>query len=257
MGQLRKGFRGIVKIDGDILLRVSTVDIQRRQEAIPFLPTYAGTQLRRIWRRGTGKIAGSISFPLTKDKAHLLVPYAVDRTEFYMEVNYYGGQSKLYTGCVVENMSFTCTAGEVVTVQMNISATGVEDVTRTLGYTKGEKLVTWDKCVVDFSSAYSDSILEGFTYNIDNDIKTIHTQKQLLPTFLNPAIQNVSGKFEFYDFELPEVGTLEYSLGFKQVQFAIDTWSTTHDIVFDPTEANPLSADTIMSTVSWARTDDF
>jgi len=257
MGQLRKGFRGIVQIDGNISLRVSTVDLQRRQEAIPFLPTYAGTQLRRIWRRGTGQIVGSISFPLTENKAHLLVPYAVERTAFEMEVNYFAGQSKLYTGCVANSMSFTCTAGEVVAVQMNIAATGVTDVTRTLSYTKGEKLVTWDKCRLSFTSAYSESILQGFTYNIDNDVKTIHTQKQLLPTFLNPAIQNVSGKFEFYDFELPEAGTLEYSLGFKQVEFAIDTWNTTHYIVFDPTESNPLSSDTIMSTVSWARTDDF
>jgi len=257
MGQLRKGFRGIVKIDGSILLRVSSVDIQRRQEALPFLPTYAGTQLRRIWRRGTGEVTGSISFPLTQDKAHLLVGYATERTEFYMEVNYYSGQSKLYTGCIINSMSFNCTAGEVVSVQMNISATGVENVDRTLGYTKGEKLVTWDKCRIAFSSAYPDDILQSFSYNIDNEVKTIHTQKQLLPTFLNPAIQNVSGTFGFYDFVLPEVSTLENGLGFKEVEFEIDTWNTTHDIVFNPTEANPLSADVIVSTVSWSRTDDF
>jgi len=257
MGQLRKGFRGIVQIDDDILLRVSTVDIQRRQEAIPFLPTYAGTELRRIWRRGTGTIGGSISFPLTENKAHLLAAYAIERTEFEMVVHYYGGQAKFYEGCVVNSMSFSCNAGDVVSVQMNISATTIDSVNRTQTYTKGEKLVTWDKCIVDFSSAYEDSILQAFTYNIDNDIKTIHTQKRLLPTFLNPAIQDVTGNFEFYDFELPEAGVLPYSLGFKQVRFAIDTWTTTHNIVFDPIEANPLSADTVVSTVAWKRADDF
>lgn len=257
MGQLRKGFRGVVEIDGNLLLRVASVDIQRRQEAEPFLPTYAGTELRRIWRRGTGTVAGSISFPLTEDKADRIATLAIDRTEFEMVVYYYSGQAKRYDGCVVNTLTFSCSAGEVVSVNMNIVANEIESVSRSQGYTKGEKLVTWDKCVVDFSSAYEDSILESFTYNIDNAIKTIHTQKQLLPTFLNPAIQNVNGTFEFYDFELPQVDVQPYGLGFKEVRFEIDTWSTTHDIVFDPTEANPLSAGTIVSSVSWKRTDDF
>lgn len=257
MGQLRKGFRGIVEIDGRILLRVSNIDIQRRQEALPFLPTYAGTQIRRIWRRAPGTVAGSISFPLTEGKADDLAEYAVDRTEFEMIIYYYDGRSKRYDGCLLNGLSFSCSAGEVVSVTMNIVANEIETGNRTQTYTKGEKLVTWDKCLVDFSSAYENSILQAFTYNIENDVKTIHTQKQLLPTFLNPAIQDVTGTFEFYDYELPEVGVDTYSLGFKQVRFEIDDWTTTHDIVFDPTEANPLSADTIISSVMWKRTDDF
>jgi len=257
MGQIRKGFRGIVKIDGNILLRVNTVDIQRRQDAIPYLPTYAGKRLHRIWRRGVGSIAGSISFPLTEGKIDGLVELVDDMTEFDMEINYYSGQSKLYTGCIIGNLSFTCSAGEVVTGQMNISATGVSDAIRTVGYTKGEKIVTWDKSNIQFSSAYIDELLTGFTYNIDNGLKTIYTQKQLMPSHINPAIQNVNGNFEFYDFVLPVVGSAEHELGFKEVQFTIDTWTTKHDVVLNPTESNPLSANVIISSVEWTRSDDF
>jgi hypothetical protein len=237
--------------------------MQLRQEAQPFLGTVGGKDLKRIWHRGTGDITGTLTFPLTQGKAQALYNLSRNQEEFYLDLRYYGSKTRRFLGCKVQEISFACTAGEIVQVAMNITAKGRREKSRTLTYTKGEKLVTWDKCNVIFPAtafSLSNEALQGFTYKINNGLKTIKTAASLFPKILNPAIQDVSGQFQFYnagDLVVPPDGPYEHGLSFKEVDFIIEELEIEHDVVFHPSEMIPLVPTAVISTISWTRSDDF
>jgi hypothetical protein len=261
--RIRPGFRGIVRFNSSFSIRVTSADIQVRQEAQAFLGTVGGKDLKRIWHRGTGDIAGTLSFPLTEGHAQALYDLARDQEEFYIDLRYYGSKTRRFLGCKVQELSFTCAAGEIVQVAMNIVAKERREKVRSITYTKGEKLVTWDKCDVRFPPTVvtlADEALQGFTYKINNGLKSIKTAAGLFPKIINPAIQDVSGQFQFYnsdDLVVPPAGAYEYGLPFKEVDFIIEELEIEHDVVIHPSETIPLVPTAVISTLSWTRSDDF
>jgi len=258
---LKQGFRGIVRIDGSRYVRVTSADIQVRQEAQTFLPTYGGRRLKRIWHRGTGDITGTLSLMLCENDAEWLYGLADEQEEFYMDLHYYGSKDRRFLGCKIQELTFNCAAGEIVAVTVNVVAKDVGPRVRSLEFTKGQKLVTWDKCDVRFPiPTFFGDDLQSFTYTVNNGLKSIKTAAGLFPKILNPAIQEVSGQFQFYnkdDIVIPPDGAYEYGLGFRNVRFRIDDLELEHDVVFHPNQIIPLVPASLISTISWSRSDDF
>ena len=269
--RIRPGFRGIVRINGEKFIRVSNADISLRQDAIPFLPSYAGVQLRRIWHIGTGDVTSSLSIPLCQDSAAFLYSLASTRTEFFMDLYYYGGsepgvtaQDRRILGCVINELTFDCKAGEVASVSVSIVGKEITKPAYKFSYTKGQKLVTWDRCQVRFptyADTYIDEAMQSFTYTISNDLKTIKTAASVLPKVINPAIQDVRGSFAFYnskDIVLPLRSDLPFGLAFRDgVRWLIDDLEIEHSVVFHPTQSVPLTPAAIVSMVNWTRSDSF
>lgn len=273
MSRINQGFRGIAYInntdDAEVdakHFRVSSIDIQKKQEAQQFLPAVGGKGLKRIWFRGTSDTSVTISMPLAEGMAEYFYNLAYNQKEFYIDANYYGRKTRRAIGCKIDNLAFSCNAGEIVQVSITMIAKNVIERSSARTYTKGEKLVTWDKSSVRITAntfpflEYTRNDIQGFTYNISNGIKTIKTAASLDPNVLTTAIQDVSGQIQFYnyiDLGLPLPGDEAYDLAFREVNFKIDDLSVTHDIVFNPTENIPLSPGPIISVVSWTRSDDF
>jgi len=259
---VKPGFRGIARIDGSEYFRFSSADVQVKREAQSFLPAYGGVDLKRIWATGTADVAGSISFPLTEGRANYFYTLAKYQQEFYLDLHYFDSQDRRALGCKVDSMQFEVTAGEIVNCNLSLIAKGVESRSRSLSYTKGEKLVTWDKCFVRFLGTVplDDETMQSFSYNITNGIKTIKTASSLYPRSLPVSIQDVSGRMQFYNFEdlvRPLVSTEANGLGFNETRFVIDDMDVEHDIVFHPTESIPLTPSAVISILPWTRVDDF
>jgi hypothetical protein len=264
MPKIVQGFRGTVKLsyEGDsFYFRVSNIDIALKQDAQSFLPVYGGSDLKRIWHMGTGDVSINVNLPIVEDLFGKLYPLAVDCTEFDIEITYYGQEGRKATGCIIDSFSLTCDAGEVANLNISMVAKSVEVFTDTFGrsYTKGEKLLTWDKCGITFigEELYLNNYIQSFSYNIINGIKAIKTAEGLLPSILTRAIQDVSGQIQFYDIAFPHRGTKEYELGFNDLVFNINNTSIQHNVVFNPTENVPLVPGPVLSVVTWSKSDDF
>ncbi len=258
------GFRGTVKIipvdSTGFFLRVSSVNIQKNQEAEPFLPVYGGTGLRRIWHIGTADILVDIDFPLTEDLFEKVLPLANEITEFDVEITYYNGAGRSATNCFVDNMSINCIAGEVAKVSMSILAKESSELSYGTNryFTKGEKLLTWDKCDVEFSQyGLYDNSVQAFTYDIANNLVSVKTAASLTPSIINNGIQNITGDIILFDVAYPHLGDEDYELGFTDLVFHFDDESIRHNVVFDPNENVPLNPNAIISTISWSKSDPF
>jgi len=268
---LRKGFKGIMEfrtgtspVISTKLMRFMSADLPISQEALIYTGSKPGVDIRQIFRSGTADINGTIASVLTNENARYLYDLAKDREEFELRLVYYQGQTKSYTGCKVNTLTFECTAGEVVRFNMAIQATGFENLSTGDDdpFTVGEKLVTWDKCRVDFPSGLSviETSMSSFNYTIDNGLRTIktHNSDSLFPADQNVGIQKVNGAFNVYNFQEPPEGTPTASLklGVESLEFYIGDLIVRHDVVFHPAERHPLSPEVIVSTIRWDRVDD-
>jgi hypothetical protein len=184
---------------------------------------------------------------------------------FDLELYYFSGTANKYTGCKLNNLSFDCIAGEVATANLSIVCETIEKIedlstiSRT-SHTKGRKLITWDKTNVIFpSGVLTNEQISSFKYTIDNQIKAIKTQKSLLPTDQNEGVQDITGSFSIYNFVLPPGPDVSepHGLGIEELTFKIDDLTITHKVGFHPSQRNPLTPDTVISTINWTKLDDF
>jgi hypothetical protein len=272
---LRKGFRGVAIFTigaNSKKIRFANADVPVSQEAVTYAPAIPGRQLRRITRRGTADLDGSMSLPLTEGKAEYLYDLCSEQTTFKLELHYYSGVTRKYEGCQINTMRFQVVAGEVVNVNIGFKCETVSTTTDDYTFTKGEKLVTWDKCSWTFLTGYqaggadqwgkielADEQLSAFEYVIDNDIKTIKTNKSLFPTAQNPAVQNVTGNLSVYNFVIPDELPVnrENGLIIPKIRMRIDDLEIEHQVALYPANNNPLTPETIVSTILWVRVDDF
>jgi len=254
--------------------RVSNIDIALKQDAQPFLPVYGGTGLKRMWHIGTGDVSVNFNMPLSQDRMGDIFRLASQVLEFDIEITYYYDRvGRRVTGCIVDSMSVNCEAGSIVNVSVSAVGKLVEPFTSDenlapRSYTKGVKLVTWDKCVITFprpgnedGNLYLDEKIQSFSYNITNGLKSIKTAEGLFPRFITNGIQDVSGQIQFYDIVYPHRGDKvganlpPYQLGFNSMSVKIDDLSVEHGVVFNPTQSIPLTSGVVVSAVTWTRSD--
>jgi len=256
----KSGFRGIAIIDGVTFIRFASFDITAKQEPNVFLPAYGGTGLKTIFSKGTMDITGTMSGPLTAGKGMVLYDLAANQTEFMLDVVYFDNQTRRLLGCKIDNLQFTCTAGELISFSAAVVAKTVARKNKTASYTASEKVYTHDKCNVVFSDhVYRHEKITAFTYTISNGYKVVKTATSLTPTVLGNAIQDVSGQITFLNSNLLILPLTDgvYKLTFNDTTFTIGDVVAKHDIVIHPMENVPLTPGAVLTNINWTRADSY
>jgi hypothetical protein len=195
MATITPGFRGLARI-GSNKVRFNSCTLNAVQE-VEAPDLVMGDDTHDAWAYGKIEVAGAISGPVTESTGAFI--NALDQATGVsggglgaeIDVHYYAGFDRRFGGCELNSFSFTITAGEVVTFNLDIigetvdtdpyGATSGTTVASNTTFTKGEKLVTWDKAVLrvsglkeDDSFTFADvaqlSGLQSFTFNASNNI---------------------------------------------------------------------------------------
>ena len=171
------GFTGYAKADTNYL-RFNSCSVNALQE-VEAPDMVMGDYTHNAWAYGKIEVGGQISGPLTESTmAFINYVWAGNRN---IDIKYYGGFRRRFTGMWVNSITINITAGEVV--QFTADFIGKGWSTTAAGtmsvYTNPEKLVTWDKCSLfrgaqsssDFSAATHEiQHLQSFSMTISNNI---------------------------------------------------------------------------------------
>ena len=264
---LFKGFRGLARIrrsSGAFLyFRFTNADIGLSQDVNVYLPSYGGSGLYRIISPKVGDITGRISLLLCEGLANDLYTIASNSELVDIELSYRDGSSKYFTGAKLNQLGFSCKAGEIVQVSIDLLARTQTPGTTTLSWLGTNKLITWDKAtfqnVLIPAYGYQDVEAQSFTYNIENNIVVNRTASSLLPFDLRDGIQKVSGNVVWFDVTNAQRETLSYkvnSIAITNSTFSIDDFTVTHKISHHWTYRVPLSPELLVTTLEWTRADN-
>jgi hypothetical protein len=233
---LKSGFMGIADVGGT-KIRCSSFSINPSQDVLFYnhviglrdtVPSNSSTKhvlsessinvntQRRIWRPSPITISGGIGFPATETSLKSLFNLARYAQYFDTTFVYYcnkfdiGKETRLFKDCRVGDFSFAVKAGDIVNLSSTISAKKIEaSQGKFRGYTKAEKIITWDKSLITITNApfnMSNFIIEGFDFKINNNLQTIHVANavgtaypdSLLPFDIRVGMQEVSGDLTVY-----------------------------------------------------------
>ena len=262
---LQKGFTGLARItralSDDIYFRFQNADMPREQGINSYLPSYGGKDLWRVISPGVGTINGRISLLLCEDQADELYSLARDYSEFTLDLCYYRKSSRTFLECHVKSLSFSCKAGEIVGVNMEIVATGDSKGTLSFRNTSTQKLVTWDKTGITGAapSDTADDDIQSFSYNIENNVVPVRTANRLFPYEIKQGIQAVTGNVVWFDNvrERRITTTAEYNaLDVTDATFRIGNLTIVHGIAHHWSYKTPLSVELVVTTLEWSRVED-
>ena len=258
---LFKGFRGIARItraNGSYLFfRFTSADVGLTQDLNAFLPSYGGSGLYRIVSPKVGEIGGRISLLLGSKVADIFYEIAYSAEEVILDLTYRDGNSRNYTGVKFNQLSFSCKAGEIVQVNIDLVAKTYSKNTSALKWTGTDKLVTWDKS--GFTGVMVGQDAQSFTYSIENNLVINRTAASLLPYAINNGIQKVSGNIVWFDSISPMTETSaarRNAMLVTQATFWIDSFAVTHGIAHHWTYRAPLSPDLLVTTLDWTMVTD-
>ena len=196
-------------------LRDTVPSDESTKHVLPESSIAVNTQ-RRIWRPSPITISGGIGFPATETSLKSLFNLARYAQYFDTTFVYYcnrvgiGEETRLFKDCRIGDFSFAVKAGDIVNLSSTISAKNVVASRGNYrGYTKAEKIITWDKSLITITNApfsISNFIIEGFDFKINNNLQTIHVANavgtaypdSLLPFDLRVGMQEVSGDLTIY-----------------------------------------------------------
>tara|TARA_R110000824_G_scaffold12226_7_gene53590 strand:- start:20262 stop:21125 length:864 start_codon:yes stop_codon:yes gene_type:complete len=194
-----------------------------------------------IWRAGVKSYEGTITYYLTKDKADPFFEYARTGDGFDMEFVYFCNIKRDFLTCKVNSWTISATAGDILTVTVNIWCLGVtEERTTDFKYTDVEKLLTWDTLLLDIEGIDDDEGLSTFDMTINNNLRTIYTAGINFAADLNPALQRVgmqeiNGNFSLYGDATSLFVFLESEAG-RTISFTADSLSFVLNVLFHPSE---------------------
>jgi len=165
---IKPGFRGYAEIEGQtprVRIRFNSCSLNAVQE-IEAPDMVMGDDTHDAWAYGKIEVGGSISGPVTESTGKF-----IDILEANLEdgvtinVKYYDGYTRAFSGCRMNSFTFNVSAGEIVNYTLDILGVRREDTDPTdmVGFTKGEKLVTWDKASFRIGSLKDDEDLDWDT----------------------------------------------------------------------------------------------
>jgi hypothetical protein len=160
MSIIKPGFRGYAEIDGtNNKLRFNSFGVNATQD-VEAPDMVMGDDTHDAWAYGKIDVAGSISGPVTESTGAFidaLEANLVEEDGATINVKYYDGYTRTFTGVRLNSYSFNVSAGEVVQFTIDLIGITVEDGPADMqGYTKGEKLVTWDKSSIRVGDLHFD-----------------------------------------------------------------------------------------------------
>ena len=183
-----------------------------------------------VWRGSTISYSGSISFPITsgEDGSNLPMIFNLAKygNSFDIFITYNCLVGRTFRNCKINSFSLNVTAGDIVTVTVNIIGMDVEDSDPGDSFKDSQKLITWDKVTLTGASDSIDmSEAQAFSMEINNNIKTIYTHNNLKPRELRVGMQEVRGSITLYNSHgsllLPLSGG-DIVLGLRILDFSTD-----------------------------------
>jgi len=188
MSIIKPGFRGYAEISGtDYKVRFSSFSVNANQD-VEAPEMVMGDDTHDAWAYGKIDVNGSISGPVTESTGFFLDALEanlVSDTGVTINVKYYDGYTRTFTGVRLNQYTFNVNAGEVAQFTVDLIGVTVEPGPIDMqGYTKGEKLVTWDKASIRIGAIHTDddgtpnyqtldyySGLQSFTFTAANNFQ--------------------------------------------------------------------------------------
>lgn len=222
VGSIKAGYLGIASIDGT-MVRCQDFSMNPKQEPkfydhIFGLRDAAQASLfggkgdigalnpqKILWRPGVKIYQGGMSFPLTERIGTLFFDLARTGNDFNLEFAYDCESGRLFEGCKVNSYTFTVTAGDLATVNVDIIGMKASP-TGGLSYDVDEKLLTWDDFQI--ASASLDTSIQSLTLNVNNNCKPVYTaggnaELKLNPIRIRVGMQEVTGSIAIYNKGAP------------------------------------------------------
>jgi hypothetical protein len=235
MSIIKPGFRGYAEIDSsategvseDHKVRFSSFGINANQD-VEAPEMVMGDDTHDAWAYGKIDVNGSISGPVTESTGvfiDALEANLVEDSGATINVKYYRGYTRTFTGCRLNQYTFTVNAGEVVNFTLDIIGVTVQpgpglDIMS--GYTKGEKLITWDKASIRVGDLHLDDNgtpnyqtldyyggLQSFTFTASNNFQRqfVLGRSDLFGDLVE-GMKDVTGNIVSYEEKASEANTI-------------------------------------------------
>lgn len=185
---LRDNFPGPLRTKGD--------------EGVPNPVTGDINIQKYAWRPGVKICSGSISFPATYESLRKTFYLAKTGDDFTIIFNYACNDvQRTFTYCKVNSYSFSISAGEILTITLDVMGRFMEEDTGFTPYDETEKLLTWDS--VSITTLNSSDPVFSFNFTVNNNCSPIYTaganaSESLFPKKIRVGMQEVTGSIVYY-----------------------------------------------------------
>jgi hypothetical protein len=281
VNDIKAGFIGLAKVDGTYV-RCTDFSINPRQTAqfydhiIGLRDTIPKTIFegkgdedtikpqKKIWRPSVKIYQGQIGYPLTLFKSPLLthgtllmhakiksplLTHAKKGTDFDINFAYTCKDIiRKFTGCKVNQYTFSITAGDFAKISADIMAVSGEDMAvsgedsnNQSRYTEVEKLITWDDVTIKIDNVWADC-MRSFTFTVNNNCKPIYTAgknndgDKLNPAVIRVGMQEVTGSISYYN-KGEDLSFMEDIDSVKKISISMsDGFDVDLNVIFQPQE---------------------
>lgn len=172
------GFTGYIRVDGDNnkVLRFNTSSLNATQE-VEAPDMVMGDYTHNAWAYGKIEVGGRISGPMTENTMTSVSTLWTGTHS--VDVKYYSGVTRQFTGLRANSITINVTAGDVVQFDLELIGTGKGANPAMTTYTDTEKLLTWDKAAF-YIGATDMAVNTGYTFtspasNINNILSGLHS----------------------------------------------------------------------------------
>lgn len=193
---------------------------------------------KTFWRPGVKIIRGSLNFPVDLNAFSALFDLAKFGKWFSLDFAYNCKFRRSYEECRVNSMTVSITAGDILTMSMDVIGRIYSETPNEETYKDTVKLVTWDKVNVSTTSTFSSSAVYSFEMTVNNNCLPIYTSGyntsgSLFPKDIRVGMQEVTGVVTFY-----ERGTAGNPLGsttkVDTISLKIGDWSKDLTVIYKP-----------------------
>jgi hypothetical protein len=301
-------FRGLPSNPNPVVVRVTSCDIKASQD-ITYPEVIDGRIDTTLYQIAPIVVGGNMAFPLvhegsgigtssgnctaTSDTlAKLLWQIAAERdglgrmnNTFFSDVRYADNTAFTYPGCMVNQMTFTVTQGEAVTVSSEVFGGIVSPGTDVRAQYAGlsgptflspARVVTWNDAQIELYDDNGQVILKGnelreFTAMINNGLERVYTMNGTLgPQDIAPKKREISGTMKIMgmnqtldqiaynnqnNFTTKQAIAFGYTLGSNQAG-AIPYWATAFFGVIYKLEEMALTTGIFETTTNWRAMGD-
>ncbi len=226
MSIVKPGFRGYAEIAGtDNKVRFQSFGVNANQD-IEAPDLVMGDDTHNAWAYGKVDVSGSISGPVTESTGvfiDALEANLVEEDGVTINVKYYDGYTRTFTGVRLNQYTFNVSAGEVVNFTLDLMGVTIEEGPVDMqGYTKGEKLITWDKSSIRVGDLHLDENgepnyqalgfydgLQSFSFTASNNFQRMFVLgRSDLFGDLVEGIKDVTGNIVSYQDKASEANTI-------------------------------------------------
>lgn len=209
---------------------------------------------KKIWRPSTIIIDGGLSFPWTNNSTAILWETARKGDTFSLSFDYNCGIARKFSGCKVNTYTIKASAGEVVSSDLAIIGTSMENESQTSGaplITTTDKLVTWDNASITFGT--TTATLSYFECTISNNCLPIYTNGGLAPYEIRVGMQMVTGTLAYFGAD--SIGTMAAITSATSFIVKIGSWSQKFNVIFNPQQQN-AAIGPIITPIQFTGVDD-